>query len=393
MSSLMRALEQFEVVEANLVKVERLWEELRSLFPVGLDMSDDYPDYDNRQQQFEIIIATLPKIDGWEPKVSVPSPLGIGQARLDWLEIDEPLAASQWESGLWESGAKIRRYRFLFNQKRRALIRDALVEAMDQVDADLCAVRQAVGNPEPAAKLASPLWEQLRDHADQIEVLLGSDQKPPRWRDFRRHLAFGQGADLTDIEQHDWPAIKDGIRKNLYGVNEPLAVEVADLADIVMAKPRGSVTMALRWSQLDDDHFERLLFALFSREPGYENPEWLMRTRAPDRGRDLSVTRVIVDGLSGTTRQRVIIQCKHWLTKSIALPDASLAMEQTKLWPDPRVDVLVIATSGRFTSDAVQWIERHNASANSPRIEMWPESHLERLLAARPPLIAEFHLR
>ena len=95
MSSLMRALEQFEVVEANLVKVERLWEELRSLFPVGLDMSDDYPDYDNRQQQFEIIIATLPKIDGWEPKVSVPSPLGIGQARLDWLEIDEPLAASQ----------------------------------------------------------------------------------------------------------------------------------------------------------------------------------------------------------------------------------------------------------------------------------------------------------
>lgn len=68
-------------------------------------------------------------------------------------------------------------------------------------------------------------------------------------------------------------------------------------------------------------------------------------------------------------------------------------MEQTKLWPDPRVDVLVIATSGRFTSDAVQWIERHNACGSPPKIEMWPESHLERLLAARPPLIAEFHLR
>jgi hypothetical protein len=103
--------------------------------------------------------------------------------------------------------------------------------------------------------------------------------------------------------------------------------------------------------------------------------------------------RVIVDGLSGTSRHRVIIQCKHWQTRSIALPDASLAMEQTKLWPDPRVDVLVIATSGRLTSDAVQWIERHNASGGLPKVEMWAESHLERLLAARPPLIAEFRLR
>lgn len=176
-------------------------------------------------------------------------------------------------------------------------------------------------------------------------------------------------------------------------MNEPLPVDVSDLSDVLAARPRGAVTTALQWNKLDDDGFERLLFALISSEPGYENPEWLMRTRAPDRGRDLSVTRVIVDGLSGTSRQRVIIQCKHWLTKSIAVLDASLAKEQTTLWPDPRVDVLVIATSGRFTSNAVQWIERYNASGGPPRVEMWPESHLERLLAARPPLIADFHLR
>jgi hypothetical protein len=264
---------------------------------------------------------------------------------------------------------------------------------MDQVDADLQVIRWEVGHPEPQATLACPWWDQLRGHADQIEVLLGSSQKPPRWYDFRRHLAYGHGGDLNDIEQHDWPTIKDGLRKNLYGVNEPLPIEVDDLSDVVTAKPTGAVTTALHWNKLDDDYFERLLFALISSEPGYENPEWLMRTRAPDRGRDLSVTRVIVDGLSGTTRQRVIIQCKHWLSKSVGLPDASAVKEQMKLWPDPRVDVLVIATSGRFTTDAVQWIERHNASGEIPRIEMWPESHLERLLAARPPLIAEFRLR
>jgi hypothetical protein len=41
----------------------------------------------------------------------------------------------------------------------------------------------------------------------------------------------------------------------------------------------------------------------------------------------------------------------------------------------------------------VHWIERYNTTAGPPRIEMWPESRLERSLAARPYLIAEFGLR
>jgi hypothetical protein len=102
---------------------------------------------------------------------------------------------------------------------------------------------------------------------------------------------------------------------------------------------------------------------------------------------------VIVDSLAGTTRLRVVIQCKHWLQRSIALPDISTAKEQMTLWNDPRVDVLVIATSGRFTADAVQWIEKQNNIGHAPRIEMWSEPHLERLLAARPALIAESKLR
>ncbi len=63
------------------------------------------------------------------------------------------------------------------------------------------------------------------------------------------------------------------------------------------------------------------------------------------------------------------------------------------LWTNPRVDVLTVATSGRFTADAVTWIESHNVTGALPRIEMWPESHLERLLAGRPAMIAEFGLR
>jgi hypothetical protein len=118
-----------------------------------------------------------------------------------------------------------------------------------------------------------------------------------------------------------------------------------------------------------------------------------MHTKAPDRGRDLSVWRVTKDELAGTQRSRVVIQCKHWLKKSVALADVSANHAQMALWTDPKVDVLVIATSGRFTADAVQWIENQNANKIVPRIEMWPESHLERILAARPALIAEYRLR
>jgi hypothetical protein len=75
------------------------------------------------------------------------------------------------------------------------------------------------------------------------------------------------------------------------------------------------------------------------------------------------------------------------------MPDVTTLIGQMKLWEPPRVDIHVIATNGRFTSDAVALIEKNNQSDTALRIEMWPESHLERLLAARPPLIAEFRLR
>jgi hypothetical protein len=176
-------------------------------------------------------------------------------------------------------------------------------------------------------------------------------------------------------------------------VDDPIHVHVKDLSDLVSSRPRGPVATKLRWDRLSADEFERLVFALISAEQGYENPEWLMQPNAPDRGRDLSVTRLAVDRLSGAIRTRIIIQCKHWLSRSVTVSDVTTLIGQMKLWEPPRIDTLIIATSGRFTSDAVALIEKHNQSDTALRIEMWTESHLERLLAARPSLIAEFKLR
>ncbi|MBR1158072.1 restriction endonuclease [Bradyrhizobium elkanii] len=393
-NSIMTALEQFEATEANLIKVERLWDEMVAMIPTGVAFGENV-EYEDRARSFDLLLASLPKIGGWKPTATPPDIDGLAQSRLDAMEIDEPSAHVSVERWIEEPGRELREYRFRFNNTRKALIRDALVGLIDQIDADIRAVRAGVGaDADPREQINRDVWSAIREHMKQIEVLLGSSvKKPARWSDMMRHMHFGYVGDLHDIEAMDWPDVKNTLRKGLYGVNEAVPVEVEDLSALVAARPTGPITTALAWSKIDDQAFERLIFTLISDTPGYENPEWLMQTRAPDKGRDLSVMRVIQDELSGTLRLRVVIQCKHWTSRSVSLSEVSSTKDQMALWPNPRVDVLIIATSGRFTADAVTWIEQHNANGASPRIEMWPESHLERLLAARPAIIAEFGLR
>lgn len=162
---------------------------------------------------------------------------------------------------------------------------------------------------------------------------------------------------------------------------------------LVKNAPTGPVVTALNWDSLDAEGFERLVYNLVSDAPGYENPQWLMRTNAPDRGRDVSATKTIADALSGLRTYRVILQCKHWPKRSIGMEEVSKLVNQMGLWEPPKVDELVIATTGRFASDAVDWIERHNTDRKTPSITMWPDSHLESLLASRPHLVTTFRLR
>jgi hypothetical protein len=69
-----------------------------------------------------------------------------------------------------------------------------------------------------------------------------------------------------------------------------------------------------------------------------------------------------------------------------------MVVAQMQLW-EPPIDDLIIVTSGRFTSDAVAIIEKYNHAKKVPVITMWANSHLERLLAARPNLMAKFQLK
>ncbi len=393
-SSLDTALRQFEACEANLLKLERLWKKIESLIPSGIAFGAP-PEYEQVCREFRAILEHLPAIDGWRLTDTILDYNAIGQWRLDAREIDEIGAQVAAEEAIGAPGRDLAEYRFRFDRKRRELVRGAVTTLMDQIDANLKALEPTLGSYTKASDVVtSPEVDAVKDEVKQIHTLLGSSVKrPAEWADLTRHLRFGQVHDFMDIIKDDWPKVRAALPVSVYGENDPLPVTVADLGEIVASRPQGPVVTKLNWDRLTPEDFERLIFCLISREAGYENPEWLMKTNAPDRGRDLSVYRVAVDPLSGSLRSRVIIQCKHWLGKSVSVVEIAAIKEQVVLWEPPRVNVLVIATSGRFTSDAVLSIEKHNEGGNQLRIEMWPESHLERLLAARPGLIAEFGLR
>jgi hypothetical protein len=375
-SPIMSALAAFDVTKANLEKLESLLREAQTLASSGLTPGSS-AEYDEARRLFEAVVAALPAIGGWKLDAFLPVPSSTGNV----------------SSVFKEAERLVRHYGDRLRQKRRELVREPLIAVVAKIDQTLQKIRSEIG-PSPSTHIDPPHWPELVAEYKGLRVLLGENVPfKARWHEMGRHLGFGMIQDFNDIEKMDWPSVKVAVNSGLYGEKEPIPLQMADLADMVAAKPGGSVSQQLNWQSIDAHQFERLLYRLISSEPGYENPQWLMKTNAPDRGRDLSVSRVRNDGLSGTLRERVIIQCRHLQSGSIGVADVTLLREQMSLWGEPPVDVLVIATSGRFTADAVQWIEKRNHGKRSPMIEMWAESHLEGLLAARPSLIAEFGLR
>jgi hypothetical protein len=314
------------------------------------------------------------------------------------MEVGEPEAHFAVERQIGEPGRQLREYRFRYDRKRRALVRDAAGTLTARI-AGLVheIVREARGAQNVITmveRTSTSRLENLRDLVAQTDRLLGSSiPRPGRWSELHAQLERGSTEDLNGLADFTWPEIAAELTGSLYADDEPLPVNVEDLGQVVSTSPSGPVATALAWDRLSPEDFERLVFALIGTETAYRNPEWLMATNAPDRGRDLSVLRITEDALTGTRHERVVIQCKHTPRRNVSRRDVTEYRDAVSLWEPPRVHELIIATSGRFSADAVDLVERNNTSNAAMRITMWPESHLERLLAGRPRLVAEFSLR
>lgn len=141
-------------------------------------------------------------------------------------------------------------------------------------------------------------------------------ERTGRWGDLSRHVYFGEGHDWHDIAEFDWPTVRPDIDAAAMAESDPLPTPEFDLGLAASGELTGTVATALPWSTLSPDGFERLLFNLLSDYRNHENVRWLTHTNAPDRGRDLSFDRLIHDPTGGVRVERVLVQAKHWLSRS-----------------------------------------------------------------------------
>jgi hypothetical protein len=387
LEELLRAMDR---TAANLRKLENVWEQAKPFIPTGPQLGSDVQ-YDGLKAAWADLLPGLPPIDGWTITDPLPDIGDMGQAFLDYLDIGMP--PSEVHAAGDKPGADLAAYRYRLDRARRRAARGRLEQLVALVDAVLPLALGGTAR-DSLERLENEQTDKAEAAIGEIARLLGEDAESlDRWWDLHRHMRFSQGHDWHDIIEFDWPAVRAGIEAKALGDSDPLPVPDIDLGHAASGSLTGAATLALPWDRLDDDGFERLLYDLLRDIPEHQNVEWLMQTRAPDRGRDLSMDRVLRDGSGGVRTERVIVQAKHWRSRSVNAPAVNETATAGKLWGPPLVRGIVIATSGRFTADAVSWVERHNSEGNAPYIELWPDSRLETLLAQRPHIAAAHGLK
>ena len=244
-----------------------------------------------------------------------------GQMWLDAFELGEIEARMSVSKELAEQGRQLREYRLHFQAKRRELVRDRIVKRMDELDQVLAHFNPAGSDGRDKSDIPIAAWNKLREAVDEIDTLLGSSSRPEQWsrlQQQQRDAADAQVAgELMEAAIRVWPSVRASLSDGLYGEFDPIPIAAADLGEVVNEHPTGPVSIKLKWSALADEDFERLVYQLLSETKGYENAQWLQKTHAPDRGRDLSADRVYADPLGSVRRFRTIVQCKHWLSRSV----------------------------------------------------------------------------
>lgn len=377
---------------ANLAKLERVWKRAAPFVPTGPILGASNAEYDDLGRTWRDLLSGLPPIDGWSISADLPDLEAIGQAYVEYLEVDElpPLAIAEYGD---RPSKEMAEYRHRLHRARRRAARERLRELSGFVDLALPRLLDGVDRLSPE-KLETADTSAVAEAIAEIERLIGdSTERRGRWGDLHRHLRFSEGHDWHDISEFDWPSVRADVEAAGFDDTEPLPVPKIDLGEAASSRLTGKATTALPWGELSDDDFERLLYDLLRDIPEHHNVQWLMQTRAADRGRDLSLDRVQQDSTGSTRSERVIVQAKHWQQKSVSAADVAATLAGCKLWQPPVVRCLIVATSGRFSANAVDWVERHNGTGDAPLIEMWPESRLETLLAQKPYIAAAHGLR
>ena len=158
------ALAAYDRVALNLDKLDRVWQRMMELLPDGPFIgtgSDDDVTYAQLGEQWTTIAGSLPAIDGWKLEAEIVGYGAIGQARLEYLEVDEPEGLRAFDAHVAAPGTEAFRYRQKLGRARQQLVRRRAEELVRVVDESLLTVPIDVDQELPEDQ-ATPI---LRDQA------------------------------------------------------------------------------------------------------------------------------------------------------------------------------------------------------------------------------------
>lgn len=115
------------------------------------------------------------------------------------------------------------------------------------------------------------------------------------------------------------------------------------------------ISTSFDWSLLSPDQFEELCYDVLKKDKslGFSTVEWFKGTTG-QRGRDIEAKKII-STISGKSREeRWIIQCKHYLSRSIGVRD----FMDTIAWADSHnPEAILMIASSFLSSDAKDYIK------------------------------------
>ena len=131
-------LKQFEAVEANLAKLDRLWAQIQELLPgQGSVVLNDPDKYLMLQRSFSQIEKGMPAIDGVKLRNLLLHPDEIVSGKIDCLELDEFGSTLAFDRALFGQGEELSDYRFRMEAKRRELARQGVEQLYTDVESTL----------------------------------------------------------------------------------------------------------------------------------------------------------------------------------------------------------------------------------------------------------------
>lgn len=245
------ALRKFDLIEANVAKLEAMWTKLEKLIPGSVAFfGGDCPEereYRDLRRDYDAILEALPKIDGWTITARPYDLNTIAQFHFDAMDLGDGEVGAKVavEETIHAPRRELDEYRHRLSRKRRELVRARLEELIVQADAALTEAMKSSGvsSRDDLTDARTPQLVGFERFVDEADRILGGSPRSNGWRRLRRHLNFATGVDLFDIVEYDWPEVKRELRE-LATERDPHPIDVGDVGDLVAAKPRGNASIA-----------------------------------------------------------------------------------------------------------------------------------------------------